>query len=569
MILLRLQVCCIKSKQWIAFLANVVNCLLLTVNFFFSRHFIAAKIVGVITLSVLAYGCQDALEDRYLNPDRTTEPSVENYFTRMQDNNRVRPAYWEMSTFINWHIGVYTQSVGFLNSESVYQQNDAYIADRWDDFYRPGVNGAGVMANFRALEKEYASLRDDEQEQKEVFLQAARVILFDQVSQMVDLWGDVPFSEAGMLTYSGDVVYPKFDDAAEIYRVALEGLKSSADFFASASLAPGIQVLFTKQDIVLNGNLGRWQRYANALRLRLLMRISFVNEIEAAPAIQQMLNNPQEHPLPGDGASYNPATDDVLLQPLADYTDDLRNAFSDWTNYPAPYFLVEEVLKPANDPRLEVLFDKYGTVTGSAFKPNTTFNGMPLELSRIEQQQNLGNYAVVDSATFLYNNKLPGIIFTAAEVSFLKAEAYERWGGGDPGAMYRTAIMQSIDFYYYLNALNSIPRTPHTPPSMEVKIDFVTNTISIQYAGTQEEKLSKIWTQKWAHFGFLQAVQSWAEIRRTHYPQLTFKPSSLSGYELPPSRLLYPPGEKTFNRSNYTLLAEDDNREHKIFWDVR
>src|SRR5688500_5775392 len=119
-ILFRHQACLIKSRQRVTFLTNVVNCLLLTVNFFCSRYFIATKTFGVITLAVLACSCQDALEDRYLNPDRTTEPSVENYFTRLQDNNRVRPAYWEMSTFINWHIGVYTQSVGFLNSESVY-----------------------------------------------------------------------------------------------------------------------------------------------------------------------------------------------------------------------------------------------------------------------------------------------------------------------------------------------------------------------------------------------------------------------------------------------------------------
>src|SRR4051812_33379200 len=100
-------------------------------------------IVGMVTLAA----CHEELETRYLNPDRANAPSIGTIFTQILNNNRVRPSYWDFSTFINWHIGVYTQSVGFLNSESVYQQNDSYITDRWDDFYRPGANGSGVLAN--------------------------------------------------------------------------------------------------------------------------------------------------------------------------------------------------------------------------------------------------------------------------------------------------------------------------------------------------------------------------------------------------------------------------------------
>jgi hypothetical protein len=191
---------------------------------------------------------------------------------------------------------------------------------------------------------------------------------------------------------------------------------------------------------------------------------------------------------------------------------------------------------------------------------------MPLDLSRLDQQKNLGSYAIVDSSTVLYNSKLPGVVFTAAEANFLKAEAYERWGGGDAEAAYQLAIQQSIDFYYYLNSLNSLPKAPLAAPSEEEKNTFLTHA-TIAYVGTKEEKLSKIWTQKWAHFGFLQAVQSWAELRRTGYPQLSFRPSTLAGYELPPSRLMYPGTEKTLNK-NYATVATSDTRDGKIFWDV-
>ncbi|SKC50694.1 SusD/RagB family nutrient-binding outer membrane lipoprotein [Ohtaekwangia koreensis] len=528
------------------------------------------KIILLVVFFVVGLfnSCKDELDDRYLNPDRTTDASIDQFFTEMLNNNRVRPMYWEVSTFINWHIGIYTQSVGFLNSESVYQQNEAYITDRWNDFYRPSANGAGVVAQYREIEKAYAALSSDEQKSMEVFVQAAKVVLYEQTAQMVDLWGDIPFSEAGMLNKTGEVVYPKFDSDIEIYNTVLAGLEEAAMYFSSASLSNVTQALFAKQDILLSGDLRQWQRYANALRLRLLMRISFVDEARSMQEVQTMLNDPATYPLIGDAdAQYLPDEDDVLLQPLTSYVDDLHLAFTDWTNYPAPYYMLEEVLKPVGDLRIPVLFDKYGQMLNGQFMANTEYSGMPVALSRTEQQLNLDKFAILDSATFLYNAKLPGVVMTSSEVDFLKAEAYERWGGGNAEEAYSSGVRKSIDFYYYLNTINQSSGKTLTPPSQEAKDNFIASKISAQYIGTQEEKLAKIWTQKWVHFGFLQSVQSWSELRRTNYPELDFYSSPLTGYELPPSRLTYPTNEKTFN-NNYQAVAAKDTRNGIVFWDI-
>jgi hypothetical protein len=520
-----------------------------------------------LTIILACYsGCEDELESRYQNPDHANNISLGTFFTGILNNNRVRPSYWDVSTFINWHIGVYTQSVGFLNTESVYQQNDSYITDRWDDYYRPGANGSGVLANYREMQNIFSNLSEDKKRQQEVFLQASKLILYDQTSQMIDLWGDIPFTEAGMLNKTGKVIYPVFDDAAKVYSDMLEDLENVSQYFATANLSISSATEFKKQDILLAGDIQRWRCYANALRLRLLIRISFVNEELASQQVLKMLTNPVEYPLPGDDNLYDPVKDDILLQPLTDNRDDLHNAFADWTNYPAPYFLVEEVLKPANDPRLKVCFDKYGKQAGNTFQPNADYHGMPQLLSKIQQEQNLQNYSIVDSSTFLFNAKLPGIIMTVAEVNFLKAEAFERWGGGNAEEAFQNGISQSIDFYYYLNGLNNINKVP-VLISDSAKLVFL-QTPQVQYTGTSQERLIKIWTQKWAHFGFLQAEESWAEIRRTGYPVLTFRPSTLTGYELPPNRLIYPIKEKTLNE-NYGAVSYKDQRDVKIFWDVR
>jgi hypothetical protein len=512
--------------------------------------------------------CKKKLADLYNDPDQTTQPSIEKFFTEMLDNDRIRPSYWEVRTFLVMHTGIYTQSVGYLNNTFVYQQNPSYTQDRWNDFYRPGANGGGVMAHYRSIEKAYADITDVQQKTElNVFVQAARIIMLDQASQMVDMWGDIPFSEAGSINASGEIVMPKFDNAKDVYTYILDGLKTASDYFAFARLSQSTQSGFSRQDILMAGNLEKWRRYANSLRLRLLMRISFYDEAKARADVLNILNNPVLYPLIDGSSGYSPQSADILLQPLTNFTDNLNNALTELNNYSAPRYMLNSVMKPSGDPRIPVMFDKFGRTVNSIFIPNTDYNGLPVNMTAEQQQQNIGNYAMVDSATFLLNSKLPGIVMTAAEVNFLKAEAYERWGNGDAKAAYETAVKQSIAFYYYLNSLNTTTATPLTAPDASVVNSFLQNP-QINYSGTANEKLEKTAVQKWVHFGFLQSVHSWAEYRRTKYPQLSFSPSTLPGYELPPSRLVYPTSETAYNH-NYILVQPRDTRNTKIFWDVK
>src|SRR5690349_5367646 len=472
-----------------------------------------ASITFIILALTSSWACQDELRDRYQNPNSAATPTLGEFFTAMLNNDRVRPSYWDVSTFINWHVGVYSQSVGYLNGLSRYQQNESYIQNRWDDFYRPGPNGSGVMATFKEMEKMYARLSVTDKEELEVFIQAARVVLCDQASQMVDLWGDIPFSQAGSLNGQGKIVYPKFDSSEEIYAAILKDLKAGADYFSDPQISQAAQTQFAKQDILLSGDVEQWRRYTNSLRLRLLMRLSFVQEEKSKTEVLEVLSQESQYPLL-ESTSYIPGEDDILLHPLATYSADLHDAFLDWTNYPAPYYALEEVLKPANDLRIPVLYDKYGVTSNGSFVPNSDYKALPLNLTVIEQTESVEQYAILDSTTFLFNAKLPGIVFTASEVNFLKAEAFERWGGGDAQGEYLKGIRNSIRFYFYLNSLNTVLPTTLTAPGPGEIDSFLSGAESIQYTGSSQEKLGKIWNQKWVHFGFLQSIQSWSELRR-------------------------------------------------------
>jgi hypothetical protein len=520
-------------------------------------------LLGVVT------GCQEELAERYQNPNHDVTPTISEFFTAMLNNDRTRPSYWNMSTFVNWHVGVYSQTVSYINGQSMYQQNEAYIQDRWDDFYRPGSNGSGVMAGYRELEKIYLNLDASQQLEQALYFNAAKIVLYEQASQMVDLWGDIPFSQAGGLNATGEIVYPKFDSGEEVYQTMIDDLKSVSEYFNDSVWKTGELEKFAEQDILLFGDTKKWQRYCNSLRLRLLMRISFFNEAYAKEQVLEMLNQPAQYPLL-NSAGYSPGSDDVLLYPLATYGDDLHQAFLDWLNYPAPYYALENVLKPANDLRIPVLYDKYGVTENGSFTQNNAYKGLPLTMEMNDQKENLEHYAILDSVTFLMNSKLPGVVFTASEVNFLKSEAYQRWGGGDASAEYFSGIKNSIGFYYYLNSLNPIILSDNVivvPTDTEIDA-FLSSAVTLQFTGSAEEKLAKLWTQKWLHLGFMQATESWAELRRTGYPALQFNPAPLAGYELPPNRLTYPANEKTYNE-NYAKVSSSDRRETKIFWHVR
>jgi hypothetical protein len=503
----------------------------------------------LLSLILVFSGCKKELEDKYNNPDKSTKASLPGFFTDILNNDRVRPSYWNVRTFLLPQPAVYSQTAFFSNSNSAYQQSDGYTGQYWSDFYAPGVLGM-----YRAMEAAYSKLSEAEKAKQEIFMQAARVILFDQASQMVDLWGDIPYSEAGSLELTSSIANPKFDAQAELYSTFFAGLKSSATYFSTATTSS----TFGKADILLNGDVNKWARYANSLRLRLLMRASFVNEATSKSEVLEMLTNKVPLINAEDVADYNPASVDILLTPLTTNKDNLNNAFRELTSQYAPDYLLNKVMLPSNDPRIPVMFDKNG---------NTTYKAMPITFSSSEQESQAANYSVLDTATFLQNASLPGIAMTASEVNFLKAEAYERWGSSaEAKTAYETAVKQSVTFYYYLNSLNTAFKKLDKPTETELTA-FVSN--SVKYTGSATDKLALIWTQKWLHFGVLQSTQAWSEYRRTDYPQLTFPVTNMAGYQTPPVRLIYPSNEKSYNSTNYAAVQPKDTRTTRIFWDVK
>ena len=89
-----------------------------------------------------------------------------------------------------------------------------------------------------------------------------------QYQYLVDLYGDVPFSEANL---RGENTTPKYDDAETVYKAVIDSLTSAAN---KALDLPGNAEDPGNSDIIFGGDMQKWAQFANTIKLRMLIRLS-------------------------------------------------------------------------------------------------------------------------------------------------------------------------------------------------------------------------------------------------------------------------------------------------------
>jgi hypothetical protein len=505
----------------------------------------------IVLLGISSCKKQD-FSNYYYNPEGAVTANVPSLWAGIFNNNRVIPKYWNLYTFLIPVLGEYSQTIGYTNGNKIYEQPVNYTQNRWDDYY------TGVMAQYREIEKYYNKLSSDADKRGyQLFLETARIFFYDQTAQMVDMWGSIPFKDAGQLNATGNITLAKYDNGKDIYSFILTDLKRISDYLDTANIDAFYLNQLKKYDFVNNGSLVEWEKYSNSLRLRLAMRISYEDESTAKSIAQEILSNPTKYPLV---ETVDQNVQIKLTGNLVSTSNDIREGFG--IDPFAPGKMVDSVMVPSGDVRLPVYFTA---------NKNGEYHGVPntWNASRVTDSITANYFSRYDSTTFTQNNHFPGIILTSAEVGFLKAEAFERWGGGDAKAAYEAGIRNSIQYYYYINSISDWSGAKDPMPSDAAISAFLANPV-VAYGTDKQENLLKIATQKWIDFNVMQAQQAWAEWRRTKMPVLYF-PTDASSNLSPnvPTKLLYPSTESILNSVNYQSVKSTDNVTSKVFWDVK
>jgi len=534
------------------------------------------KVVSIIAIiSAIAFSScvKSQFADAYADPSKVSSTTVELQYAGFLSSNLsyVMYNYWDY--FVDYQNTVlpWTQVTPIINNSGRFIPGVQSESDVWNNYY-------GFMAQYKEILKLNKTLSANDQAAKRIYIITATIYYYDMTQKIVDLFGDIPFSEAGLLSTNGgnyQASNAKYDAAATIYTNMLDDLKGFADELNTISVPAVVSSVVKVQDFVNHGDLKKWKMYCNSLRLRLLTRVSGVASFQSRvnSEIAGMLGNPTSYPLI---LSYSDNIRITVTNNTVSSVNDgtgtgASSAFYTgligWGSADRAGKVMIDLMNNNSDPRLRAIFEP-----GASATPAGTYAGLDPSLPSTSQTQStyVATISRYNRSTLTQNDFLPGMLINAAEVNLMLAEYYLK-AGQDASAKsaYEAGITQSVNFYYWVRTLsNDNTAGPLTPlGANEISNYLVSNDISWTNASTNSQKLNLIGTQKWINYNVLQPLECWAEVRRLKSPVLNFIHDT-GVQQVPPTRWLYPVDEHTFNAANYQAVAANDNFTTKIFWDV-
>jgi len=379
------------------------------------------------------------------------------------------------------------------------------------------------------------------------FTAIAKILKVHNMQYVVDLYGDCPYSEAFQ---RGTNYQPKYDTAESVYESMYAELEEAVALINSATL---VAVNPGSSDVMLGGNMDMWTKFANTLKLKLLVRASsstdataqtFVNSKWPSLASAQFLGS-------GENVTINPgyAKDDGKQNPFynrygfdATGSRTQTNKFTVGSEYFIEYLKASGNVSPIGsyDKRLEQFFT---TASGS----NGDFQGVK-QGANDPADPSIGLSYI--GPGLLKSADQNGIFFSAAESLFLQSEAV--LNGKLPGnaqQLFESGISNSFD-NYGLNAT--------------IYLAGISGKAGIGWTGAANDDLQAIMRQKWVALHGIDGAESYIEHNRTSYPNPPMPLLAAKAHR--PYRLLYPTSELSGNTANVPTVTESQIFSPSIFW---
>jgi len=378
---------------------------------------------------------------------------------------------------------------------------------------------------------------------------------------LVDTYGDVPYSQAG-LGYLDGINLPKYDDQAAIYDTLLNELS-----VATQALDPAKAT--ESGDLFYKGNIAQWKKLGYSLLLRAGMRYS-----KSDPARAQQLVAAAYA-----GGTMQSNADNAYIRFSSTFNSPTGSWFqgTEKANMYLGKPFVDSLIR-TNDPRLSVIAVKYtnpgGTLAGSTPTVGTEDTaradqiGMPFGYSDATISTAPGfpgkavtgwKYSQINRRT-LGRIDIPDFLVTYAQTQLLIAEAAQRgWITGSPATFYNAGVQAHMDQMKVYDASANIPAASQTAWLTANPYD-------------PANALQQINTQYWIA-SFLDGTEAWANFRRSGYPSLAPNPypgadPAVKGAFV--HRLTYPVREASVNTANYNAAVTHmgpDNLATHVFWD--
>ena len=537
------------------------------------KIFVVASVSATL---LLGSGCTKNFVSINTNPN-AVPAEVENYASLFTNALLVTSGNSDANAYEDWRgnliyascmIQHLSSTTGYWDGDK-YFDNASYLSAYWDQDFGPQANTATANQNLNSapvtnlVDVVYNTRNDPKQVNLYNIARIFKVYVFQRLT---DMYGDIPYSQAG-LGYISGIVEPVYDKQQAIYTDMLNQLDSAAAALSTSAATPGAA------DLIYGGNVTQWQKFAYSEMVRIAMRLSKVDPTTAQTWVQKAVA----------GGTFTSNADNAILIHQAAAANGAGSQVANGSglvfldNDPAAAHLSEtfvNFLKSTNDPRLSYL----GTVISDDVTPLPSemgdtaaadqlgqpngydLGGGPTDISTAPNYPGSQNkYSYVNRYTFARSDA-PTFFLTYSETQLLLAEAAQRgWITTGTAATYYangvTAAMEMLGL-----------QAGAGPSTAQVTAYVAANPLVDGF------ELEMINDQYWVA-SFMDETESWANWRRSGYPVLTpvVYAGNATGGTIP-RRYTYSTVEAATNATNYGAAVKDldngDKMTSRVWWDA-
>ena len=479
------------------------------------KRYIGKILAMTFIATFLIVGCTDSFEEVNTDPDRAKDA----------------PATNVLAFVLRYHSSTYYDVWNNMSEPSTYGGHLTKIQyiDEARYQFRPGSVEAKWLQGYTALQNVVEIKKKAEAVDAKNLLGVAKVLEAFIFQAMTDTWRDIPYTEANKL--SDGILLPKYDKQEDIYLALLATLAEANTLLATETDALG------DGDILFSGDVKKWQKFANSLRLRLAMRISGINSALAKSTVETIMGNKAANPIMesnDDNAFFwwpgvNPYEEPWMVDSKG--RDD--HAISD---------LLVNHLKALNDPRLPVY-----AVPATADGEYRGFTIGAVAQPALSTVSRIGLSYRKDPAGFSPFMRYSETMFYVAEAAMKGFNV-----GMTAETAYNTAVSASLE---------------------ENGVEQADADAYLAAGAKFNNTTDQLYEQMWIAL-FKQGMEAWSLYRRTGVPKDHYVApgSTYTGHNTPPFRYPYPQNEMTYNKANAEAFVNevvDDFWGKKMWWDTR
>lgn len=565
----------------------------------FKNTFQKSTFFVALTLSFFLVGCTD-----YLNVDTDKDSPVVAPINQLLPNVQLGVRNFNDFQFYSSEVlSVYTHQFTTREDSDQYGARPADFAfnNDWDNVYLTLTDIESLITT--------ASESGDQ-----MYVGVAQILKAYLMSSAVDLWGDIPYSEATQL--EGGIVSAKFDDQQEIYQGVLDLIDTGkSNIISNQGIKPGSEDLFYK------GDMTKWVRFANTLKLKLYNQIKTTS----------LFNQSDLNSLISENNFFKSSADDFQFNHTANQspTDERNRLFlaaygsTQFGHYQSPWFY--EILQGWNpniftgikDPRIPYYFvnqlkagelppDQGNAETGDPkadyWDASTGFFSIrfgSIGPNRDHAVENSVTYPGIFISGGLYDDKsgptisissgtgvAPHRILTYDEYLYIEAELmHDGLMAGSASDKLKEAMVASFakvdEVVDRSGSSQVIPNLSGSEAVIGTQLSYIDKVTALFASASTEKKLEIIMTQKWiSTFG--DSMDQYTDYRRTGYPVLAnptgpspeYQLNNDDGFPLDDGvtvqnnlfqlSIFWPQNELNLNQN---APAQKNPETYKIFWD--